>query len=195
MAEDQLLPVGVDGERLTIRHWRPDDVPALGDAITASREHLRPWMAWVVDEPLSDADRLTVIESWQRTWAAGGDSVYGAFVDDMVVGSCGLHRRAGSAVLEIGYWVHVDHLRRGYAHEIASTLTTAAFTVPGVERVEIHHDEANLRSRAVPVRLGFSLVGSRPDEPVAPGEIGVDVAWSITRHEWGLGPQRAAAPD
>lgn len=152
-------------------------------------------MAWIVHEPLSDADRLAMIRSWHLTWEAGGDSVYGAFVDDVVVGSCGLHRRSGPEVLEIGYWVHVDHLRRGYAHEIASKLTTAAFAVAGIERVEIHHDEANTRSRAVPERLGFTHAGSRPDEPVAPGESGVDVAWWMTRQEWEPRSDQDAAAD
>ena len=57
--------------------------------------------------------------------------------------------------LEIGYWVHVDHLQKGYATEMARILTSAAFTVPGIERVEIHHDKANTRSGAIP-RLSAS---------------------------------------
>ena len=184
MDQDALLPAHMVGERLTIRQWQLDDLPALSDAITASREHLRPWMAWIVDEPLADADRLALIRSWGVARESGGEAVYGAFVGDEVVGSCGLHRRSGPEVLEIGYWVHVDHLGRGYASEIAATLTTAAFAVPGIELVEVHHDEANTRSRALPERLGFVYVGSKPDPPVAPNEIGVDIAWSITREQW-----------
>ena len=37
--------------RLVIRCWQPADAPLLADAVTASLEHLRPWMPWVHAEP------------------------------------------------------------------------------------------------------------------------------------------------
>jgi RimJ/RimL family protein N-acetyltransferase len=86
--------------------------------------------------------------------------------------------------LEIGYWVHADHLRRGIATEAARALTEVAFGVDGIERVEIHHDRANVRSRAVPARLGFTFMGESPDGARAPAEDGIDCTWTITASEW-----------
>jgi len=43
-------------------------------------------------------------------------------------------------------------------------LTDAAFQIPGIERVEIHHDKANVASSGVPRKLGFELVEEVPDE-------------------------------
>jgi ribosomal-protein-serine acetyltransferase len=94
-------------------------------------------------------------------------------------------------VLEIGYWVHVDHVGRGLATELSAALTDTAFTVDGIERVEIHHDRANVRSGAVPARLGFTLMGEHPAVRRAPAEEGVDCAWSVTRAEWLALPRRA----
>jgi RimJ/RimL family protein N-acetyltransferase len=65
-------------------------------------------------------------------------------------------------------------------------LTTAAFGVPGIERVEIHHDKANVRSRAVPRSLGFASGQELPDGIDSPGEVGVDCSWSISRTDWSL---------
>lgn len=107
---------------MTLRRWLPQDMPILRDAVHANIEHLRPWMPWIAFEPMSDDDRKDLIRSWQTDWAAGGDVVLGAFADATLVGGCGLHRRAGPKTLGIGYWVHVNHLRNGYASEIALAL-------------------------------------------------------------------------
>jgi RimJ/RimL family protein N-acetyltransferase len=178
------LPDLIHSERLTIRHWTEEDAPEMAAAITASLEHLRPWMAWVAHEPLSVKDRSTLIRRWRREWEDGGDTVVGLFADDIVVGGSGLHRRLGEAALEIGYWIHVDHTRRGLATETAAALTTAALAIPGIERVEIHHDKANLASAGVPRRLGFTLVGEAPRDAEAPGEIGIECRWAMPREDW-----------
>jgi RimJ/RimL family protein N-acetyltransferase len=169
---------------LTLRRWLPDDGPALSAAILQNLDHLRPWMPWIQAEPQSPEDRLALINKWQADWEDGGDEVIGAFLGDDIIGSTGLHRRRGAGVLEIGYWVHVDHTGKGYATEIADALTTAAFSVADIERVEIHHDKANLASAGVPRRLGYTFAGETPDEITSPGEVGVDCRWLVTRDLW-----------
>lgn len=179
------FPPVLVGPRLTLRGWEVDDAEALDAAIAASLDHLRPWMAWVKFEPLGLAARREKIESWNAEARDDGDDMpYGMFVDGVVVGGCGLHHRGEPDTLDIGYWVHVDHIRKGYAADAARLLTDAAFTIPGIERVAIHHDRANVASRGVPASLGFHLDGERPDEASAPAEVGVDVCWSITADGW-----------
>ncbi len=177
--------------RLTLRRWTEADVPQLDAAITVNLDHLRPWMPWIADEPLSGAGRVALIKQWQAEWERGGDMVVGVFLGNTVVGSSGLHHRRGPGVLEVGYWVHVDHVRQGFATEVTSTLTTAAFTVAGIDRVEIHHDKANIASGGVPRSLGFAFVGETPDAVTSPGEIGIDCAWMIERQDWLARPSPA----
>lgn len=184
----EVLPETVVGPRLTLRRWRRDDVAMLRDAVTANLEHLRPWMPWIAFEPMSDDDRVALIEDWESDWQDGGDVVLGAFLNGTAIGSCGLHRRRGPGTLEIGYWVHVDHVGQGYATEIARVLTEMALAVPGITRVEIHHDRANIASRRIPELLGYRLDGESADEPAAPGEIGIDVCWSTTAETWSPPP-------
>jgi len=169
---------------MVLRLWGAEDVAAMAAAVSESLEHLRPWMPWAVEEPRTTESRRKLVADFERAWDAGGDAVYGAFHDGVVVGGCGLHRRGGPSVLEIGYWVHVDHTGEGLATEMAAALTEAAFGTEGIERVEIHHDRANRASRAVAERLGFTFVGERPDAVAAPGEEGVDCTWAMTRDEW-----------
>jgi RimJ/RimL family protein N-acetyltransferase len=180
------LPSEIVTSRLLLRLWRPDDATALGAAIAASIEHLRPWLAWIRFEPLSEHDRVRLINAGRADWQNGGDANYGAFRDHAIVGGCGLHRRQGPGAMDLGYWTHVDHTGQGYAVEMARGLTAAAFDVAGIERVEIHHDKANLRSRAVPRSLGFTPGPEQPDGIYSPGEAGIDCSWSISRTDWDL---------
>jgi RimJ/RimL family protein N-acetyltransferase len=170
--------------RLTLRRWTPDDALLLATAITENIDHLRPWMPWISAEPQSLPHRVALITQWQSEWERGGDVVVGAFLDEAVVGSAGLHRRRGPRVLEIGYWVHGEHVHQGFATEMARALTTAAFTVPDIDRVEIHHDKANTASGAVPRRLGFTFADESSNPILAPGEIGIDCRWVVERDDW-----------
>jgi RimJ/RimL family protein N-acetyltransferase len=164
---------------LLIRRWLVSDAGALGRAIAESANHLRPWIAWMAQEPLTLEKRRDLIGGWEKEWSQGGDSYLGVFVDDRVAGSCGLHRRRGPDTLEIGYWIHSAFLRRGLATAVASLLTDAALSVPGITRVEIHHDKANVASADIPRRLGYRFEGEARDEQSAPAEVGVDWTWQI----------------
>ena len=113
-----------------------------------------------------------------------GDACYALFLDGEIVGCCGLHRRVGPDALEIGYWIHAAFLRRGLATEAARLLTDAAFSIPEISSVEIHHDKANFASSGVPRRLGYRFVREQPDEATASGDTGLECIWRIERSEW-----------
>lgn len=184
----------VRGE-LVLRRWRRTDARALGAAVGESLDHLRPWMPWAANEPLPAAERQALLARWDRAWDVGDELSYGMFVARRVVGACSLMRRIGAGGMEIGYWVHSGHLRRGYASTAAAALTDVAFSLPDITRVEIRHDLANLPSSRVPPKLGFQLVGDEPDEVSAPGEVGMSRIWRMTASAWPnhrpAGPARA----
>lgn len=187
-----MLPETVTSARLTMRVWRHEDAPALSRAVNESLEHLHEWMPWASAD--TDVEHYEgFIEERRVQWRDGGDATYGVFAGDLAVGGTGLHRRAGPGILEIGYWIHVDHVRRGYATELSSALTDAAFGVEGIDRVEIRHDRANVRSRAVPERLGFTLVDERPGERKTSGDVGVDCTWAVERDAWLARPRLEAS--
>jgi ribosomal-protein-serine acetyltransferase len=178
------LPERIEGDGVLLRRWLISDAEALQRAIEESAEHLRPWMPWMAGSPQPPEQRRAMLAEWEREWLVGGDVRFGVFVDNQVAGSCGLHRRRGPGVLEIGYWIHAAFLRRGLATTVARLLTDAAFAVPGIARVEIHHDKANVASAGVPRRLGYEFVGEQADQPGAPAEVGIDYVWRMEREEW-----------
>jgi ribosomal-protein-serine acetyltransferase len=176
------LPERIESKGIVLRRWRSSDAEDLARAIEESMDHLRPWMAWIADEPLPLTRRIAMLEQWESDWRAGADAYYGIFVGGQIVGGCGLHRRRGPDTLEIGYWTHPSFLRRGIAITAAGLLTQAALAHAGIRAVEIHHDKANTASAGVPRRLGFRFVGESEDGKSAPAELGIDCAWRLERH-------------
>ncbi len=169
---------------LTLRRWRTDDAAALSRAVADSAEHLRPWMPWIAEEPLALAARVSLIKQWNAEWTSVGAGGLGLWVGGTLVGAGGLHRRVGPGGVDVGYWIHAAHTRRGYATEAAAQLTDLALATSGIERVEIHNDRANVVSGRIPRRLGYELVGEIPHPPIAPSETGVRQLWRMTARRW-----------
>jgi RimJ/RimL family protein N-acetyltransferase len=187
-----VLPERIVTRRLVLRRWRREDAPLLKHAIDANLDHLRAWMPWAIDEP----SPLDVIEERLARFAsdfdAGLDWTVGIFspAEDIVLGGAGLHRRAGADTLEIGYWIDAQHTRRGYATEAAEALMRHGFSMPEIERIEIHCDPRNVASAAVPKRLGFRHISTIEKDTTTPaGEPRDTMVWEMTRPSFDL--QRA----
>jgi ribosomal-protein-serine acetyltransferase len=176
---------------LVLRAWTEADAPALTRAITTSLDHLRPWMPWAAHEPRDDAQR----REWIRDLADRPDRFYGMWLGERVVGGCGLHNRLGAGALEIGYWVHIEFTRRGIATAAVRQLCAEAFTMSGIERVEIHHDRANVASAGVAAAAGFDCVREQPRAPEAPAQEGVELIWCLERGRYTAGAFRAGLAD
>ncbi|MGZ4277517.1 MAG: GNAT family N-acetyltransferase [Solirubrobacteraceae bacterium] len=161
-----------------VRRWRVEDAPELSRAVAESLDHLRPWVEWVVREPLTLAER--------RRWIADGlvdaqSARYAIFAAGELAGGCGLYSRIGRGGVEIGYWLHPRFTGRGVATAAVRVLCAIAFRDPSIDRVEIHHDAANIASEGVPRRAGFTHVEDRPEPPRAPGDSGVERVWRLRR--------------
>ena len=98
-----------------------------------------------------------------------------------MAGGIGLMTRCGPGGLEIGYWVHRAYTGRGLATAATAALVRQAFGLPGVDWVEIVHDELNVASGQIPRKLGFAEVGRRPLDPPPPSGTGTGVVWRLTR--------------
>jgi RimJ/RimL family protein N-acetyltransferase len=167
---------------VTLRRWRAGDAEVVFGLVSQTLEHLRPWMPWAADG-YSAADAADFTGRCEEDWRSGTAFNYAISADGQAVGSCGLMSTIGAGGFEIGYWVHHAHTRRGLASAAAAAVTQGAFALPGIDRVEIVHDEANAASGGVPRRLGFTEVDRRRStvELSAPGESGTCIVWRLMR--------------
>ena len=181
-------------QRLVLRCWQPTDAPLLKAAIEASLEHLRPWMPWARHEP-EDLHTIEHLRRCRGEFDLGQDFAYGMFdrTETQVLGGTGLHTRVGAGAREIGYWVHKDYINQGLATEAAAALTKVAFLIDRVARVELHCDPNNVRSAAVPRKLGFCHEATLRHRTRTPdGQPRDTMVWTLLAHEYHASPAAAA---
>lgn len=144
-----------------IRSPAPGIAAQMVEAIGESIESLRPWMPWADHVPtLAEAEEN--YRKAEEAFKAGTDNQLHILLKDSLtlVGSSGLHRADWTVPkVEIGYWVRTSCAGKGYATEAVREITRYALEELQAKRVEIRMSSANLRSRRIPERLGFTLEG------------------------------------
>jgi len=141
-----------------IRCYQPADAYMMHAAITGSLEHLRPWIPWARQEPRELEWMVSFVRMFRGQMDLGEDAVYGIFdkTETEQIGGTGLHNRIGKDAREIGYWINIRHVNKGYATEAVRALMKVAFAIEGYHRLEIRCDPENVFSRKIPLRLGFT---------------------------------------
>jgi RimJ/RimL family protein N-acetyltransferase len=170
-------PERVEIEELCLRRPNMTDLELFHDAVVASYAQLHPWMSWCT-EPLRIEERRGFIERAASKWAA--QTAFHWFIfeaDTRVLGTVSLIDSVVAGALEIGYWLRTEATGRGIMSRCVAQVSALALALPGIERVEIRCDAANVRSSAVPRRLGYRMVREVSTEPGAPGECGVEQHW------------------
>jgi RimJ/RimL family protein N-acetyltransferase len=166
-------PYRIETERLVVRCYGPTDAPLLKDAVESSLDHLRPFSAWVDDEPQPVEQKVALLKQFRIAFDSAEAFVYGIFDRDEreQLGGCGLHPRIGPGGLEIGYFVRASATRQGIATEAAAVLTRVGFEVCEADRIEIRIDPQNVKSFGIPQKLGFPVEATlRRRLPARPGQ-------------------------
>ncbi len=172
--------------QLVIRCYNPSDAPLLAKSITESLEHLRPWMPWAAAEPEALEMKVERLRQFRAKFDLGQDFIYGIFnpQENRLIGGTGLHTRIGGGALEIGYWINKNDINHGYATETTAALTKVAFEIHKVERVEIHCAVENVRSAAVPRKLGYTQEAVLRKRSFANGHLSDQMVWSLFPDEY-----------
>jgi RimJ/RimL family protein N-acetyltransferase len=159
------------------------DASIVARSVRESLEHLQPWMPWAGEESTQESFQRTRLRGAKHKASKGTEWQYGLFPrgETSLAGSFGLMADKWPATIEIGYWVHVDEIGRGFATRASRALTNAALALDGIRTVCIRCDEDNVRSAAVPRSLGFTLARTEIRPPEAPAESGRLMVWERTR--------------
>jgi ribosomal-protein-serine acetyltransferase len=159
------------GERVVVRPYRESDAQALFEAVAESRDHLRPWLPFADEHQTVDESRHWIIQQ-VANWILRDDLILSIWeqATDRYVGGTGLHPHDWEiGYFEIGYWVRASAEGHGYIVEAVRLLTEYALDTLKANRVEIRCDELNVRSAAIPQRLGYVLEGRLRNNLTAPG--------------------------
>jgi ribosomal-protein-serine acetyltransferase len=179
------------------RHLRPfeeSDADQLWRLVAANRAYLAEWLPWAAGE--STVERHLEFIRQARRQAADDNGFQTAIVDgEAIVGVIGFHRvdwtnRATS----IGYWIAEASRGRGTVTEAVRALTTHAFEVWKLNRVEIRAATGNARSAAIPTRLGFTLEGVLRQVERHADHFKDVAVYSVLAPEWPAAASEAGGP-
>jgi ribosomal-protein-serine acetyltransferase len=131
------------------------DAEELYALVDANRAYLARWLPWV--EAAGGPEYVLNFIRATRRQLADDDGFQTAIVEDKaIIGVVGFHavdwRNLSTS---IGYWLAENRQGRGTMTEAVRALADHAFVGWNLNRIEIRVAAENLRSRAIPSRLGF----------------------------------------
>lgn len=147
------------GPGLTLRPLRLRDARALFALVEANRDRLRRWLPWP-DANRTVQDSRAFVLRVRALARRGAAQSYGLWWRDHLVGVVGfVWIDAPNATAGIGYWLDAAAEGHGLMTRAVAALVRHGFRDLGLTRIEIRAGVRNLRSRAIPRRLGFRQEG------------------------------------
>jgi ribosomal-protein-serine acetyltransferase len=170
---------------IQIHTLHPDDAAELFQLVERNRSRLRPWIhPSALPETISEARKLTIecfydslanpldgilenydyfLELDRYTPSPNPPMELGIWVGDRLVGEIMLGRLQDSyTTAEFGYWIDEESEGRGIITRCVSGLMDYAIDNMGIVRFIIGCAVDNLRSRAIPERLGYQMRAKVP---------------------------------
>ncbi len=142
-----------------LRLLEESDADELYAVIVAERAHLSRWMPWAAGQ--TRAGTLEFIRMTRRQLGDNQGLQVAVVCAGRIGGMVGFHAIDWeSRSTSIGYWLAAGQEGRGTMTRAVGALVEHAFSVWRLHRVEIRAAPENLRSRAIPQRLGFSEEGT-----------------------------------
>ncbi|MCL1822246.1 MAG: GNAT family N-acetyltransferase [Prolixibacteraceae bacterium] len=166
-------------EKILMRH-----APVVFDAIDRSREYLRVWLPFI-DYTNKQKDTEDFINATLKLSKENGDDTYTIWHKGDFAGLIGykdsdpINRKT-----EIGYWLVENMQRKGIMIRSVKKLTDFAFRNMNRNRVQIKVAVGNLKSAAIPLKLGFTFEGiERESERHSHRYFDIQV-YSLLKREW-----------
>jgi len=201
-----MLALPID-EDILVRTLHPDDAEDLFQLLERNRSRLRPWIHPSALPKTAMAARQFTMEcflnSTENSMAAMADYPdydrkldhflpplnpaleMGIWVNGVLAGEIVLGRLQDSfTTAEIGYWIDGESEGRGIITRCVCALTDYAIENMGIEQFVIGCAVDNLRSRAVPERLGYRLLGIVPDGEIVGDFVHDRAVFGIQVGEW-----------
>ncbi len=178
-----MIKFRIDDE-LVIREFTEADAACVFAAVKDNYEHLKRFMIWSKpDYSLVDAQEFLAksIEDAKKENSLG----FGIFRVENLIGAIGFARFDCSAgTTEIGYWIDRREEGKGIILRASQLLIEYAFTELKLNRVEIRCSSENLRSAAIPERLGFIKEGVLRQSQFIKGKLHDFLVYGLLRSEW-----------
>jgi ribosomal-protein-serine acetyltransferase len=135
------------------------DAEELYELVNVNRIYLRQWMPWL-DSTNNVADIENFIKSTLQQFANNEGFAAAICENERIIGIIGLNRiDRDNRIGYIGYWLAASYQGKGIMTNSCQMLINYAFKTLDLNRLVITCATENQRSRAIPLRLGFTYEG------------------------------------
>jgi ribosomal-protein-serine acetyltransferase len=153
-----MFNIKIDNE-LHLREVQMTDASIIFQIIDNERNYLRKWLPFVDFTKTSD-DTESFIKSVLDETNVNREIVCVILHNEQIAGLIGFKNfdRANHKI-EIGYWLSESKQGKGLVTKACAKLVDLAFTTMALNRVQIRVGVNNIKSKAIPKRLGFKFEG------------------------------------
>lgn len=166
----------IDVDDLIIAPAKKEPVLEHMNACQDTKKNLGNFLDWGINAP-----------SWSfkqhLSWISAAEAMKlpyksnAVFWNDKLVGMFDMVEAADPYGVQLLYWVRGNYQGNGIATTVVETLTERAFLGSAWDYVEIHVDGANVGSRKVPEKLGFSIEETYKMPPMGTKGTGLMDVW------------------
>lgn len=136
-----------------------DHADELFDLIEDNREYLKEWLPWL-DNNRYLQNTIDYIKISQFQYERNETVQFVLLHKGEIVGAVGYHRIDWmNRSTSIGYWIGEKYQGNGLITKSCSSVLDYSFGKMGLHRIEIRCATENLKSQAIPERLGFKKEG------------------------------------
>jgi ribosomal-protein-serine acetyltransferase len=154
------------------------------ELIDNNRAHLKTWLTWVDFMQSVDNFRNFIIGAKQRM-ADKQEVSFMILHEGKVAGRVGLYYiDHQNKLASIGYWLGEEFQGKGLVTKACQEVIKQGFTDLGLNRIEIKCATGNLKSQAIPERLGFTKEGILQQAELVNGQFHDLYLYSLLKQEW-----------
>ena len=162
----------------------PQMADAITDVVRANLKRLKPWMPWAVDDYSVEHCRQWIQKALNE-YATDGRFNAVIVYQDKYAGAIGFHNLdTVNRSAEIGYWIAGEFEGHGIITRCCRVVIDHLFDTMQLNRVQINCNVENVKSRAIPERLGFTLEGVHRQVEFVNNRFGDWAVYAMLREEW-----------
>jgi ribosomal-protein-serine acetyltransferase len=168
--------------KLTLPQAR--DAEEIAEVVRANLDILKPWMPWATDD-YSIESAQAFIKYNLSEFAEKGSFSASIILDGKFVGAVGFHHLdLRNKSTHIGYWLAKEAQGKGIVTRCCGELFDYLFEALELNRIQINCNVENMKSRAIPERLGFKLEGIFRQVEFFDNRFGDWAIYSVLKEEW-----------
>lgn len=169
---------------LELRILQQHHAKALFKLTIANRHFIRQYLPWADDVQSIESSQYFIKDGLQQ-FARNDGFQAGIWYGDALSGVIGFHSIDwNNDKAEIGYWLGEEYTGKGIMTRACHAITDYAFNTYQLHRVEIRCASSNVKSRAIPERLGFKQEGVLREQAKLHDSYVDHIIYGMLAREW-----------